>query len=1573
MQPTLAITYDSAAGDGLLGMGFSLTGLSAVTRCPRSVAQDGRIRAVRDDAEDALCLDGARLVAVGKSGDATEYRTFPDTFTKVLAKPGDLQANPAASFQVFTRSGRILDYGGAPDARVLGRSGVIRSWLLRRASDRSGNTIDYDYTHVTAGDGHTTEYTPLRIRYTGNKNVTPSRAVQFAYAPKARSDRRSLFAGGVALESSKQLTSIAMLGPGDVLVREYRLAYKTGKGTGRTILRNIKECAGDGSCKPRTSFAWYGGDAGFEAIKTPVLVPRSQLSAPMMMDLTGDGLDDLVIPTVPGDVATHSDLPTTAWMVTVNHGLLTKKTAGFFQGSSVAYAEDHDDAANDPILQQQPDLQVQPDYGTPIDYNQDGRTDILVHNVHGTAFDFSPNWQVLLATAQHKLIPKDTGIPRPKHLLDNAPRLENHEASAHLADVTGDGIPDLLQCERDPGSGGGGLFAWTLRRWTAAGPGFETTPRAIPALSLFHCAWELQPVDLDADGKVDLVLPEISQNQVLPLDEHFALGYDEASDTWEKETIGTLGAATGRRYFLDLNGDGLPDVVQLDSMTLRPVTIFNTGDHRGARFSEAINAVLDTLAGNFSTLWHLAAVLDANGDGRQDLLVPTVDGDGFTSWLLLQSTGTGVFALEATSIPFAEELGQQGATLANRLGPRITDVDGDGAPDVVLPFGQAFTLFRSTSARQDLLLSIHDGLNAHDPMDVDNVQSLTIDYGSLIDDALTKGSSAGADGEHDYVPKGWFAPSCAYPLRCVVGPRAVVTGYTRNNGADGLRRARVQYRGGRYDRLGGGFLGFEAVITTDLDTLGGTLDLHGDALPAKIGDATTFPGASQLRRQVRWTPNPQPSDPDRVELWFTTIERELRPTSGGATYFQMPVTVSRSRRQGSFKPGGAQSFFKWLQLSAEADSTLVAGATVATTKYDDFGNVLASITSAPEVDLISTLSEVAVDNHVDTWLLGQITHQKECSSAAGLTQCRTVTRGYDPGTGLLSGETIDGGDATMRLAIGYVRDAFGNVITMTADDGLNPARTVHTLYDASGTFPASIENALGHVVTLAFDPGFGVMTSRVDENQLETRWEHDGFGRWTRETRPDTTTTTRTFTRTKDGGPKGDAWTAKVATTTDGGDASEVEHDSLGRAIRWWVRGTQTGADPAPRLMQEIDFDALGEHVAHRSTLLDEAAPAASRHRDRYTWDPTGRLVTHEAPWGAITSYDHDGKKTVITDAIGPVSTQENDALGRLVAVIDPAGGTTSYTYGPFGALRTITDPGSAVTSLLRDAFGRVRTSIDPDKGTTILEYDGFGELVSSLDAQGRSVTFHHDALGRLFQRDDQAKGGPVEVTSWTWDTAPLGMSGALAKGALAQVMAPDGTAIVHGYDALGRASTIQRLIGGEAFDTALSYDEFGRVATVTYPEIAGQGPFAVRNEYDPHGHLLAVRNAAMEDISAPPYWRLTRTDSADRSEVEAFGNGFTTTRGYDDARDRLASIVTAKGAQPPVQNLTYSYDAKLNLATRHDGLQVDNATEVFGYDGLDRLTCATFSSAAQCPIADRYSYAPNGNLLSKPGIPGRV
>ncbi|HZF48169.1 MAG TPA: SpvB/TcaC N-terminal domain-containing protein [Polyangiaceae bacterium] len=64
MQPSLSVMYDSAADEGWLGHGFTVTGFSFIARCPKNLAQDGDIEPVRDAEGDALCLDGRRLVPV---------------------------------------------------------------------------------------------------------------------------------------------------------------------------------------------------------------------------------------------------------------------------------------------------------------------------------------------------------------------------------------------------------------------------------------------------------------------------------------------------------------------------------------------------------------------------------------------------------------------------------------------------------------------------------------------------------------------------------------------------------------------------------------------------------------------------------------------------------------------------------------------------------------------------------------------------------------------------------------------------------------------------------------------------------------------------------------------------------------------------------------------------------------------------------------------------------------------------------------------------------------------------------------------------------------------------------------------------------------------------------------------------------------------------------------------------------------------------------------------------------------------------------------------------------------------
>ena len=87
MQPSLALSYNSQAGNGLAGMGWSLSGFSAIHRCPATIVQgDGFMGGINYDTNDRFCLDGERLIVVNGFADGAsgaEYRTEHESFSRV--------------------------------------------------------------------------------------------------------------------------------------------------------------------------------------------------------------------------------------------------------------------------------------------------------------------------------------------------------------------------------------------------------------------------------------------------------------------------------------------------------------------------------------------------------------------------------------------------------------------------------------------------------------------------------------------------------------------------------------------------------------------------------------------------------------------------------------------------------------------------------------------------------------------------------------------------------------------------------------------------------------------------------------------------------------------------------------------------------------------------------------------------------------------------------------------------------------------------------------------------------------------------------------------------------------------------------------------------------------------------------------------------------------------------------------------------------------------------------------------------------------------------------------------------
>lgn len=283
IQPNLAMVYNSQGGNGLLGVGWSLKGLSAISRCGSNIATDGVKGGVYLDGRDKFCLDGQRLINIGGS----EYRTQTETWQKIVATGGT--ASDPDHFVVYTKNGKTLEYGASAsgDSRIeASGTDVAHTWLLNRVSDESGNYYSVIYTEErTIGD-----YRPARIEYGGN-NSGPVGSVYFSYSP--RNDSVTRYQGGSELTTSKLLSRITTLN-GGYTYREYSLSYEYAPSTHRPRLTSVQECGSDGVCHSPTTFNWSASSTGFSGQTWSGSGTWSSSGHNYLGDFNGDGKMDIV-------------------------------------------------------------------------------------------------------------------------------------------------------------------------------------------------------------------------------------------------------------------------------------------------------------------------------------------------------------------------------------------------------------------------------------------------------------------------------------------------------------------------------------------------------------------------------------------------------------------------------------------------------------------------------------------------------------------------------------------------------------------------------------------------------------------------------------------------------------------------------------------------------------------------------------------------------------------------------------------------------------------------------------------------------------------------------------------------------------------------------------------------------------------------------------------------------------------------------------------------------------------------------------------------------------------------------
>jgi YD repeat-containing protein len=282
MMPHLSLNYSSSNGNGYVGVGWTLTGLPAITRCPATIATNNVAGPVTLTSSDVFCFQGQPLVqaqqqsAAGQApsqgqqfesgqqliatsgtygASGTVYTTEIEGFSKIVSH-GSVGGGPA-SFTVYTRSGLIYDFGGVSSASsqvvctTSPCSNTVMTWMLDSVTDTVGNTINITYLQ------NASKAYPSTIAYTTNPAQGLSSAynlVTFSYTT-TRADAPTQYLAGQPLQTAWLLNTIVTSTAAAPAVSTYSLAYTSGI-TGRSRLQSITRTGHSGISLLPMSFTY---------------------------------------------------------------------------------------------------------------------------------------------------------------------------------------------------------------------------------------------------------------------------------------------------------------------------------------------------------------------------------------------------------------------------------------------------------------------------------------------------------------------------------------------------------------------------------------------------------------------------------------------------------------------------------------------------------------------------------------------------------------------------------------------------------------------------------------------------------------------------------------------------------------------------------------------------------------------------------------------------------------------------------------------------------------------------------------------------------------------------------------------------------------------------------------------------------------------------------------------------------------------------------------------------------------------------------------------------------------------
>lgn len=1528
IEPSVNITYNSQSPNGIMGSGWTVSGLSIITRTSRDLTHHSITKAV-DFISDIYALDGAKLIEASPGN----YKTHVNCFSRITSF-GTSGTGPD-HFYVETPDGQIIEYGNTPNSklRVPGAgalAGEVYAWAISRISDRSGNYIDYIYYN----DPATGETRVTQIKYGGNYILSLPTQSEINFVYGGRTDVNTSYVGGGKITNQYLLTQIEIKHAG---VQVHRYDFNFGFDE-CSHLTSVIETGQSGATLPVTDFDYYPGSVGYEIQPTSITYETGFIPKPA--DFNGDGISDIfynktIDPSNPLALASPAGGAHPYYKMRRNDGM----------GSFTALGEGYLPAA----------IGVAGYFsGTPstgnfsVDFDGDGKEDILTISQNST--DYYINLSITNSSGS------DLAAPITLYHSSSLYGISTSFAGMKVVvgDFVGNGRKQLLVF--DPmGIGSGASKVYNVQ---LVGISFS---QVLPPFTFFGEIDEAIAVDFDGDGKHEvfvvskgfnltyLVVPQVTcTGNGLPPGGSLVLSTNAPGLTpveWDYPLIG------------DFNGDGKSDVLFWKSASPGMpgasgdwfIDYSNTKD--GFDRKPGPPGLVSTNDPGLSHTDDNFLIADFNGDGKDDIF-EAYNGISSPTYRIHYSTGNNSFSIESgLTFPFS---------LMDDRYLSVGDFNGDGQADIFVAPWASGTVGQIVFFRKDDQRHLLRTVKKNNNLIPANGEEITVGYKALAQDYHTPTTTYVGYPFTQMYPGGIKVVKTLE--NSLIPPVSTFSygGFVAHRTGLGLRGFELftKWDIDESTQQWNNWWSFESVVPKEINSSRHTTVVLGptpankthteyvydeDVLPP-LNNKVVVPLSevnedyvANARSVVTYTYLPgsvakhEFGKPDKV---VTDVGYGLELTEQTITYSvtdpqffnrNKPASIVTSKIRTGQAPISTTTNYLYNSIGLIGSFTTFPGtphANVSSFLYDGFGNVVTET---------STTASGAVANSYLSTADGRFVSQK--TEPLG----HITTFSYD-----LWGHTVSSTDINGNLTTSSYDD-FGRITSsLFSGVGAAPVLTLTAYHwaNAQPECPASpmyitVENTTSGI--LGSEKQFLNYSGKVardvktafDGSLIFSDAQYDLSGNLVASSKPYVSTSAPIFSFiTYDYFDRVIAEMSPVCTTYHSYSLTGTVTSPLGG-----MKITTTNSTASPVRVTEKEIDAAGRQLqisdGGGASLLKFTYNSSGKTIQTnsngmvtdYVYDSYGNLTDENAPNKNNTHYVYDDRDRLLsrTDGIGNTFNYTYDLLNRVLSRNESGGNASfSYVYGasPGARGKLISESYSvatvpvASTNYSFDLSGRLTSEAETISGSTFITlytYDANNRIDEVTFPIGNTVKYGYNSYG--YRNGIWAMGmsaTPLSPNTLIWRRNSVNAVGQTTSISLAQ----NSAAIVSPI--FGSSVTVVPMI----YDRTLAYTSNDFLSS----DIASTASTSIKN----HSYVF---EEATGDL-------LSHTDA-----INAHTESFT----FDDL-DRLTSAATAGG---PIQNMVYGSSG--NLINKSDISAYDWSYDKYAVVGLPLPTTIipTFTQTA--------------------------